>query len=79
MVKSDAAESYVRSLAEVVDGKFKEVGRGKVPTYHHAVLAAMSLADELVRERGQRAALRKKVQERGRAILELLERERAGD
>lgn len=72
-VKSDAAETYVRSLAELVDRKIRGMAGVKVPTYELAVLAALSIADDLLRERAERRSLTKKIRERSERALRVLD------
>lgn len=76
-IKSDAAESYVQSLAGQVDARIKEVQRGAktAPLQAVAVLAALQLADELARERQRRSELRERVREKTRALRQYLDRE----
>jgi cell division protein ZapA len=52
-VRAGADPGYVEALASFVDGQMKEVSRGSgaVDTVRIAVLAALSLADELFRLR----------------------------
>jgi cell division protein ZapA len=75
-IKSDAEEAYVRSLAELVDDRIRQVQRGAKSAQLHAVavLAALQIADDLVRERAGRAELRRRVREKSRAIAEFLDR-----
>jgi cell division protein ZapA len=76
-IKSDAEEAYVQSLAELVDERIRQVQRGAKTAglQSVAVLAALQLADELVRERDGRAALRRRVRDKSRAIRAYLDRE----
>lgn len=76
-IKSDAEESYVHSLAELVDDKIRQVQRGAKSASRDAVamLAALQIADDLVRERNARVELRRKVREKSRAIRLIIERE----
>jgi cell division protein ZapA (FtsZ GTPase activity inhibitor) len=78
-LKSDADESYVQSLAGLVDEKMREVERGTQgklkPLEAVAVLAALQLADELERERARRGRLREQIRARTRAIRALLDQE----
>jgi cell division protein ZapA len=76
-IKSDAEESYVHSLATLVDDKIKQVQRGAKTAQPAAVavLAALQLADDLQRERAGRAELRRRVREKSRAMQQFLERE----
>jgi cell division protein ZapA len=79
-IKSDAEESYVQSLANIVDARVREVQRGAKAASVHAVavLAAMQLADELERERERRARLRHQVRQTSRHIRALIDREVKG-
>ncbi len=78
-IKSDAEERYVHSLAELVDDKIREVQRGaqgKVVTRDAvAVLAALQIADDLVRERNARVELRRRVREKSRTLRDIIARE----
>ncbi len=76
-IKSDAEEAYVQSLAAMVDDKVKEVQRGAktAPLQAVAVLAALQIADELVRERDRRQDLRRRVREHSRSLRAWLDRE----
>jgi cell division protein ZapA len=76
-IKSDAEEAYVHSLAGLVDDRMREVQRGAktAPPHAVAVLAALQIADELVRERNGRAELRRRVRAETRAIRQTLDRE----
>ena len=68
-LKSDADEAYVQLLAAFVDEKIRELSTGahgahgarRVAVGEAAVLAALRIADDLFREKRQRAELRKQV------------------
>ena len=77
VLKSDADERYVHSLAGFVDDKIREVQRGSrhVATHEVAILAALQIADSLFRERRGRAALRKRVRTEARRMLDVISRE----
>jgi cell division protein ZapA len=77
VLKSDADETYVQSLASFVDGRFREVQRSskQVVTHQVAILAALQIADELFRERRGRAELRRRVRERSQRLLDAVARE----
>ena len=79
VVKSDAPDAYIRTLAEFVEKKTREVrGDRSTPVVSAVALAALNIADDLFRERAGRSALRKKVRERSRKILDLLKNEGGG-
>jgi cell division protein ZapA (FtsZ GTPase activity inhibitor) len=76
-IKSDAEEGYVRSLADLVDARVREVQRGRkgASTHSVALLAALQIADDLVRERERRAELRRQVRARTSRLRQSLARE----
>jgi cell division protein ZapA len=76
-IKSDAEEAYVHSLAALVDAKVREVQASAkaAPAHAVAILAAMQIADELVRERTRRSDLRRRVRESSRSLRAYLDRE----
>lgn len=73
-LKSDADESYVQLLAETVDGRVRELQKRsrQAGLQEAAVLVALQLADDLLRERRRRADLRRKVREQAHRLLEQL-------
>ena len=73
-IKSDAEESYVHSLAELVDDRIRQVSKGAKTASRDAVavLAALQIADDWMRERNGRADLRRRVREKSRAIRALI-------
>lgn len=75
VVKSAAPDAYIRTLAGYVEGKIREArGDRSAPALSAVALAALNIADDLFRERAGRAALRKKVRERSRRMIELLQK-----
>ena len=77
VVRSDADETYARTLADYLSKRIDEVRSTLrvVPTDKLAILAALHIADELFQERRLRADLKRQVQERGRGLLAFLDRE----
>lgn len=77
MVRSDADETYIRTLAGYVDDRLKEVQRSSKPVSSQslAVLAALNIADELFQERQKRVDLRQRVRDKSRAVIAYLDRE----
>jgi cell division protein ZapA len=77
MLRADEDESTVRELAAYVDARLREVQKHTrtADTQTLAVLAALQIAEELHRERGDHAELRRRVREKSRTLLQLLERE----
>jgi cell division protein ZapA len=76
-LKTDADEGYVKSLARFVTEKMDEAKRGAktVATQSVAILAAMHIADDLFQARRSEKDLRRRVKEKSRTILDLLEKE----
>ena len=77
VLKSDADERYVHTLAGFVDERVREVQRStkQVSTHQVAILAALQIADALFREKRGRAELRRRVREHSRKMLEAIARE----
>lgn len=68
-VRGEHDRDYLEKLAKIVDGKMREIGN-QVPTVDTgkiAILAALNLADELLRctyqQEGERGELMEKVEE----------------
>ena len=77
VVRSDADETYIRTLAGHVDKRLKEVQRSSKPVASQslAVLAALNIADELFQERQKRGDLKQRVKDKSRAVIAYLDRE----
>lgn len=74
-IKGDADADYIQEVARYVDQKMKEVSErlsNKLPL-RVAVLAAMSITDELFRERGDKEKTLLNVEERSLSLLEQLD------
>jgi cell division protein ZapA len=73
----DGEEESVRQLAAYVDARIREIQRVSRTSDTQAVatLAALQIAEELFGERRATAELRRKIREKGRLLLQLLERE----
>jgi cell division protein ZapA len=77
VVRSDADEQYVQTLAGYVNDRILEVQRTSRPVSGQslAVLAALNIAGEYFREKQQRRELKQRVREKSRALLAYLEKE----
>lgn len=77
VLRTDQEEAAVRGLASLVDARIREVQKQTraSDTQTMAVLAALQIAEELEAERARHADLRRRVRERSRSLLQLLERE----
>jgi cell division protein ZapA len=75
-VRSDADETYVRTLAGYVDERIAEMQQGarSVPTQKLAVLAAMNIADDLLQQRRAMTELRARIRDKSRAVLRLIDK-----
>jgi cell division protein ZapA len=69
-VQAGSEPGYVEQLAGFVDGQMREVSRaaGAVDTVRIAVLAALNIADELFRARGQADAVLQRATQRVEGI-----------
>ncbi len=76
-VRTDARPKYVRELAAFVTEKMEEAKlSGKVITTQAlALLAAMSIADDLFQQRESEQKLRREVTARSKKILRYLDKE----
>jgi cell division protein ZapA (FtsZ GTPase activity inhibitor) len=73
-LRTDAEEAYVSSLADIVNRKIGEVKASSraLSTHVLAVMAALSIADDLLQAKQSEADLRRRVREKSKRILELL-------
>ena len=76
-LRSDAGEESVRALAAFVDGRFREVQKQSraADTQAIAILTALRIAEELFADRAETGALKRRIREKGQALLSFLERE----
>ena len=76
-VRTDARPKYVRELAAFVNEKLEEAKQsGKVVTTQSlALLAAMSIADDLFQQREKERELRRDIREKSQRILRYLDKE----
>ena len=78
-VRGEQNPGYLRQLAEVVDGKMREISRhvGVVDSGKIAILAALNLADELLQcnkqQEGERVDMMEKVEELTGLLTEALD------
>ncbi len=76
-LRSDADDHTVKELAAFVDGKIKEIHKQTrtADTQSAAILAALQIAEDLFGERAASAELKKKIREKGKSLLQFLEKE----
>ncbi len=76
-LRSDEEERVVREMAAHVDRHLRELQKQTraADTQSLAILTALQITEELWKERREHAELRRKVREKGRALLQFIERE----
>jgi cell division protein ZapA len=74
-VKSDAEEDHVQAVAQYVNEKMDEVLKKtrSVSTLNVAILTALNIADDLLKERGKRMALLREVEAKSKDLAEKIE------
>ena len=77
VVRSDADEEYVKTLAGYVNERILEVQRTSRPVSAPslAILAALNIAGDYFREKQQRRELKQKVRDKSKAVLAFLDKE----
>ena len=75
-LRSDGDDDAVRRVAAFVDTRIKEIQRQTrtADTQSLVILAALQIAEQLFAERDVHAALRKKIRERSKALLQLIDK-----
>ena len=75
VLRSDASAEYTQSVAAHVDGTIRALGLGSTLDPHRAaILAALTITDELFRTRRDLGALREEISERSSRLADLLDR-----
>ena len=74
-VKSDAEEDHVQAVAQYVNEKMDEDLKKtrSVSTLNVAILTALNIADDLLKERGKRMALLREVEAKSKDLAEKIE------
>jgi cell division protein ZapA len=77
VLRTDSDEDEVKRLASYVEGRIRDIQRQTrtADTQAVATLAALQIAEELFGAREAQAALKKKIRDKGQALLQYLERE----
>ena len=75
VLRGDEDERATRDMAAYLDGRIKELQKQTraADTQSLAVLAALQITEELFKERRASADLKKRIRERSRALLHLVE------
>ena len=76
-LRSDEDERMVREMAAHVDRHLRELQKQTraADTQSLAILTALQITEELWKERRRHADLRRQVRDKGRALLQFIERE----
>ncbi len=74
-VKTDAEEDYIQEVAKYVNEKMEEVLRKtkSVSTLNVAILTALNVADDLLREKEKRTALLREVEAKSKDLVEKID------
>lgn len=75
-LRSDEDERVVREMAAFVDEHFREVQKATrvADTQSLGILTALLITEELFKERRAAKELKRQVREKGKALLQMLER-----
>ena len=74
-VRTDAGEDHIQEIARYVNGKMEEVLKKtkSVSTLNVAILTALNIADDLLKERLQREALLRQIETETKGLAEKIE------
>lgn len=74
-VKTDAEEDHIQAVARYVNEKMDEVLKKtrSVSSLNVAILTALNIADELLREKGKRIALLQEVEMKSKDLAEKID------
>ncbi|HYA90815.1 MAG TPA: cell division protein ZapA [Thermodesulfobacteriota bacterium] len=74
-VKTDAEEDYIQEVAKYVNEKMEEVLKKtkSVSTLNVAILTALNIADDLLREKEKRTTLLREVETKSRDLVEKID------
>jgi cell division protein ZapA len=79
-VKTDAEEDHIQEVAKYVNEKIDEVLKKtkSVSTLNVAILTALNIADDLLKERGKEMTLLQEVEEKSKDLVEKIDIEIGG-
>jgi cell division protein ZapA len=74
-VKTDAEEDYIQEVAKYVNEKMEEVLKKtkSVSTLNVAILTALNIADDLLKEKEKGSALLREVEAKSRDLIEKID------
>jgi len=80
-VKTDAEEGHIQEVARYVNEKMDEVLKKtrSVSTLNVAILTALNIADDLLREKEKRAALLREVEMKSKGLAEKIDMKLSGE
>jgi cell division protein ZapA len=80
-VKTDAEEGHIQEVARYVNEKLDEVLRKtrSVSTLNVAILTALNIADDLLKEKEKRAALLREIEMRSKDLAEKIDLRLGGE
>lgn len=73
-LKSEFPEEQVKKVAAYVDGKMREVAEGttSVDSLHIAILTALNVAQEYLREKGEKEELLQRIKDKADRLEEFI-------
>jgi cell division protein ZapA len=76
-IRSQADVQYMKSVAEYVDSKMRDVDKNiqDESSFKVAILASLNIADELFKERGEKDALKRHLEEKINQINRLIDQQ----
>ncbi len=74
-VKTDAEEDYLREVAKYVNEKMEEVLKKtkSVSSLNVAILTALNIADDLLKEKERRVALLREIEAKSKELVEKID------
>ncbi len=74
-VKTDAGEEHIREVEQCVNTKLDEILKKtrSVSTLNVAILVALNIADELIREREKRMAILREIEAKSKDLMEKID------
>lgn len=75
MVRSDSDDTYVQQIADLVNDKITEISSKtkSIPSLNVVILAAMNIADELIRQADKKERIFSGIEKRIGSMIELID------
>ncbi|GMV41843.1 MAG: hypothetical protein AMXMBFR64_35590 [Myxococcales bacterium] len=77
-IRTDETDAHVKAVTDTVNKRFEELGGGAMTSQNILMLTALTLADELIKERTRHKALKEAVRLRGSALVSRIEQRGQG-